>query len=669
MVILAKHSSLTNTQIKLLEKGLTFICSPKPRRDQRLELQFDAQSYHRRIELALYFKDNQQKFDKTNFNQRFIQPSQWRPPRDKLPPEMAMLIKQDLKTIQHLDLSTSVKANISEEEEKELYKLKTNHNLVVKPADKGGSVVIMDRDQYILEAERQLKDPAFYKELEKPLYPQTKGEVKQILESLHKQKYINAKQKQYLMGPTEPRIRKFYILPKIHKPKEKWTIPGEIPPGRPIVSDCSSDTYGTAELLEFYLTPLAQKHWAYVKDTGDFINKIRDLPIPQEALFLTIDINNLYTTIPIPEGIEAVRKAFLKHPDPRRPDRELLKLLEINLTKNDFEFNNKIYLQLTGTAMGKRFAPGFAGLFMNEWDDAVLQKAPKKPLVYLRYLDDIFVCWTHGEEELTQFLTLLNTHNPAITIKHTMSEVSVDFLDTTVYKGPNFCTTHRVDIKMFFKETDSHALLYTSSYHPRNTFKGIIKSQLIRFNRICTRIEDFYYAMKVLFKALRSRGYTRTFLRQCYKTFQDQGEKRPQILPFVTTYTPASLALASKYKNSFFQFITSQGLLPRYGTVNAFKKNVNLKQLLVRASLPTAQNFEKPEPTALTKIFTRLRWVKNKTTGQVHQIQQRFGPNTTNCVYLIFCNICGVQYVGIHLTLDTHSTDIILDTQNNCSCP
>ncbi len=41
-----------------------------------------------------------------------------------------------------------------------------------------------------------------------------------------------------------------------------------------------------------------------------------------------------------------------------------------------------------------------------------------------------------------------------------------------------------------FKETDQHALLYKSSHHPRHTFKGLIKSQLIRFYHICTRKEE-----------------------------------------------------------------------------------------------------------------------------------------------------------------------------------
>ena len=106
------------------------------------------------------------------------------------------------------------------------------------------------RNQYIHEVNRQLGDNTYYKKLDDPIYTQTIPIVKQIIDKLHKNKYINAKQKTYLIGESEPRPRRFYILPKIHKKPNTWTVPWEIPPGRPIVSDCGSEIYGTAEFIE-----------------------------------------------------------------------------------------------------------------------------------------------------------------------------------------------------------------------------------------------------------------------------------------------------------------------------------------------------------------------------------------------------------------------------------
>lgn len=66
--------------------------------------------------------------------------------------------------------------------------------------------------------------------------------------------------------------------------------------------------------------------------------------------------------------------------------------------------------------------------------------------------------------------------------------------------------------------TDTHALLHKASYHPRHTFKGIIKSQILRFYRICSRVSDFNDAISILFRSLRSWHYSARFLRNIKRT-------------------------------------------------------------------------------------------------------------------------------------------------------
>ena len=95
-----------------------------------------------------------------------------------------------------------------------------------------------------------------------------------------------------------------------------------------------------------------------------------------------------------------------------------------------------------------------------------------------------------------------------------MSENSVSFLDVTIFKGKQFLEKGRLDTKVFFKPTDTHELLHKKSYHPPHTFKGIIKSQILRFKRICSNQEDFEHACKILFSVLCTRGYSKSFLRK-----------------------------------------------------------------------------------------------------------------------------------------------------------
>uniref|UniRef100_W5NNB4 Uncharacterized protein n=1 Tax=Lepisosteus oculatus TaxID=7918 RepID=W5NNB4_LEPOC len=127
--------------------------------------------------------------------------------------------------------------NITKEETVALKHLKENKHIVIKPADK----------QYIAEAQRQLNNQEHYTTLEEPLYKQTALEIGQILQTLVELKHLTKKQAFYLRGEESPRPRIFYLLPKIHKAPETWPLPYEIPPGRPIVSDCNSESYRIAE--------------------------------------------------------------------------------------------------------------------------------------------------------------------------------------------------------------------------------------------------------------------------------------------------------------------------------------------------------------------------------------------------------------------------------------
>uniref|UniRef100_A0AAY4A928 Reverse transcriptase n=1 Tax=Denticeps clupeoides TaxID=299321 RepID=A0AAY4A928_9TELE len=177
---------------------------------------------------------------------------------------------------------------------KALQELKRNKEIVIKPADKGSVVVIMDREQYVWEANRQLSKTEHYQRLDKPIFPDTVPKIKIILDDLVKENFIKNKQWKYLHETIGSRPRQFYLLPKIQKEPTTWSVPHRIPPGRPIVSDCESDSYRIAEFIEYHLNPISNKHPSYIKDTYDFINIIRQTRIPLEAFLFTIDRQPLH---------------------------------------------------------------------------------------------------------------------------------------------------------------------------------------------------------------------------------------------------------------------------------------------------------------------------------------------------------------------------------------
>ena len=63
----------------------------------------------------------------------------------------------------------------------------------------------------------------------------------------------------------------FYTQPKIHKSLTK-------PPGRPIVSGIESLTVNISTFVDFFLRPIVEKIPSYVKDSGDLIKTLDQLP-------------------------------------------------------------------------------------------------------------------------------------------------------------------------------------------------------------------------------------------------------------------------------------------------------------------------------------------------------------------------------------------------------
>lgn len=172
-----------------------------------------------------------------------------------------------------------------------------NREVIIKPADKGGQIVLQDRCFYLQEAHRQLNGRTYYVPLSEPMQPSTHTLIRNCVDEMFNREIISKKTRFYLYGPDEPRMRQFYLLPKIHKAPDTWTVPNILPTGRPIVSDCGSESYRIAEFTDFYINPLSQRHPSYVKDTYCFVDELATLTIPQGSFVFTVDVDSLYTNI------------------------------------------------------------------------------------------------------------------------------------------------------------------------------------------------------------------------------------------------------------------------------------------------------------------------------------------------------------------------------------
>ena len=203
-------------------------------------------------------------------------------------------------------------------------------------------------------------------------------------------------------------LGKLYLLPKTHK------CLFEVP-GRPVISNCGTSMEKVSEFLDNELKSVMQEGWSYIKDSGDFIKKLKNIDhIPQGAIIVTADFVGLYPSIPHDDGLEALRKALDNRENKKISTDDLTKMTEFVLKNNYFEFNGKVKKQISGTAIGTKFAPPYACIFMDQNDTEFLKTQKHKPLILFCYIDDVFFIWTHGKETLGLFLEDLNNLHPNI---------------------------------------------------------------------------------------------------------------------------------------------------------------------------------------------------------------------------------------------------------------
>ena len=110
---------------------------------------------------------------------------------------------------------------------------------------------------------------------------------------------------------------------------------------------------------------------SYVKDDIDILRFI-PRQVSKDAILASFDIVNLCSNIPHEYGLEATSYWIEEYPEalPERINKEfIIKGLKFILENNYFMmFENKIYKQKKGTAMGTKVAPTYANLVMGYWE-------------------------------------------------------------------------------------------------------------------------------------------------------------------------------------------------------------------------------------------------------------------------------------------------------------
>ena len=249
-----------------------------------------------------------------------------------------------------LDTALTSYQNISSDQErpgnltsefKALKRLSKNENIIQK-ADKGNTVVILDKCSYISAIKEILNDSAKFSKLDIPAGKEINHIVnpeKRITSELKllKDKEIIDKSTYKSIKSVGSRPGILYGLGKIHKE----TCNG-IPCFRPILSAIGTPTYKLAKFLLKFFTPSTANEFTVI-DSFHFAEEI--FQQDSNLHMASLDIDSLFTNIPLEETIDiCVDNLFNDNENPPNIPKHIFRdFLNIATKETFFMFNNKYY--------------------------------------------------------------------------------------------------------------------------------------------------------------------------------------------------------------------------------------------------------------------------------------------------------------------------------------
>ena len=254
---------LSTAEIDLLSKGFSFI--PTTRKINKWKVQSDLAEWERRMRLREFFFDENIEIEHENRSKQTTE--EWltekkkshftpNPGRDRWLDAYIEAVKKDVMD----GIQDKIDMNLTRKEEQALQDLLAADDIIIRPADKGSGIVVMDTEKYIESLEKEMKESKSYEKVGKDEYAKSEKFIKKKVDAMVKQGMIGSKMKKYLV-PKYHKPGRLKGNPKLHK-KER--------PLRTIVNGIGTPTERMAHLAERELDDYVTSSPSYIKDTTDF---------------------------------------------------------------------------------------------------------------------------------------------------------------------------------------------------------------------------------------------------------------------------------------------------------------------------------------------------------------------------------------------------------------
>ena len=217
-----------------------------------------------------------------------------------------------------------------------LKSLSQRDDIVVLRPDKGRGVVILGKDDYTNKMNDILNDQSKFRNIGQPNFQEifkVEDRINRFLRTLKRDGIISEHTYEDLFCSGSS-FGILYGLPKIHK---------QGIPLRPILASFNSPNYKLAKFLVPLLEPLTRNQYT-LKNSEDF--KIRILSQDSDLYMSSLDVESLFTNVPVRETINIILGKLFPLPDSIYCNFNIdsfRSLLELAVLDTAFVINNNLY--------------------------------------------------------------------------------------------------------------------------------------------------------------------------------------------------------------------------------------------------------------------------------------------------------------------------------------
>ena len=274
-------------------------------------------------------------------------------------------------------------------------------------------------------------------------------------------------------------------------------------PIRPLISNIGTSTYHISKYLAQLLSPLT-KNGYYVESSKDFLSKLSVKNIEPDELMVSFDVTSLFTNVPLDYTIDLILKKVYRENliKTKLKETQLRELLVLCTKEIHFSYNDMLYKQVDGVAMGSPLGPILANIFMVELEESLIPTLSDKLRLWFRYVDDTFTFIK--KDKIDDVIYILNNFHTNIKFTCVCENSNkISFLDVLVKReiDGSFSTG------VYRKDSDTNIYINWNSYAPKEWKIGTLKGLFRRAFLTCSNknnLDSEICHLKTVFKTLNN---------------------------------------------------------------------------------------------------------------------------------------------------------------------